>query len=223
MTHQRHEIVVYPSRAKLFRYLLLELAVLALMAVVFPLFFDEKTHDPRGYIALVGAAIGIPWIGVYAIFTAYRAIVRKPAVIVNDEGITDNGSLIVSGVGLMRWHEIAAVYPYTYVPPTVFKIRRPYLVVLPVDAHAALTRRGLLAQMLLRVFTFTLPARTSLPEWMLSIPIEELLSQMRTQYKAQIQLYDITLPQEDPLARMAREGVVLWHDAPTNGRDEGRP
>jgi hypothetical protein len=191
-------IVIYPSVAKLVRYLALELVILAVMAAIFPIFTGEQIHDLRAYAALVAAVVVIPWIGFVALFTAYRVIVRKPAVLVNEEGITDNCSLIASGMGLIRWREMETLYPYVYeVSQRGIKIRRPYLVIVPVDTRAILTRRGPLAQMLRRLLTLTLPAGITLPEWMLTIPVAELLSEIRTQYHRQLLLHKIDLFTED--------------------------
>jgi hypothetical protein len=195
-------IVIYPSRAKLFRVVLGECLAMAVFAALLVAFWSGAARDVRMYLLFVPMLVLFLWVGVATLFTAYRTIVRKPAVMVDELGVTDTCSFIAGGVGLIWWHEIEAIFPYIYNPGS--RARRLYLVIMPTDAHAVMTRRGPLLRFLMRVFTLTLPARTSLPEWMLSISVEELTSQIRSRYEKHLQANHVYLPAQDLVAEMAR-------------------
>jgi len=47
----------------------------------------------------------------YLLAHIYRLAIRKPSLVVGPDGIFDDGTLIWSGVGLLRWNEILAVTP----------------------------------------------------------------------------------------------------------------
>jgi hypothetical protein len=187
-------IAVYPNRARLTGHLLAELVVLVMMVGIVVVLHGDVTRSVFALLLvfLFGAAALL--IAIVAALTAYRILVRKLAVGVSDEGIVDNCSLITTGADLLRWHEISAIFPYTY----RVAARLRYLAIIPHDTHAVLGRRGLLARLFWHAITLTLPARTSIPEWMLSVSIKELCSQLRDQYGDQIALHHIIFPEDRP-------------------------
>jgi hypothetical protein len=64
--------------------------------------------------------VGIPFFGLCLAYAIYRLCIPKPAVIISDEGIFDNASAV--GAGMLRWEEIAEVYPYDIVGQRVLGI-----------------------------------------------------------------------------------------------------
>ena len=87
-THTRHEIAVYPSRAKLLRY-----ALLYLVVVCFPLcpvysVFEQRIRSRQPGASAAGSlvfrvdgffGIMILFIALLRLFTLYRILVRKPS------------------------------------------------------------------------------------------------------------------------------------------------
>lgn len=51
--------------------------------------------------------------GVIFLATLYRLVIRKPSLVVGPDGILDDGTLLWTGVGLIHWDKILAVFPST--------------------------------------------------------------------------------------------------------------
>lgn len=85
-------------------------------------------------------------------------------------------SLIAGGLGLIRWHEIAAIFPLNWGKGHAF------LVVLPSDPQAVRGRRGSLARLFLRSITLILSVGVGLPQWLCSMKSNELWTLIQGQY-----------------------------------------
>lgn len=199
MPDEGQQIVIYPNRLRLLRYALLYL-VSMLLAVGPMVGFTSAALPPYSLTHPVQAALGacvgalsgalVVLLAVLLLFTLYRILVRTPSVMVTEDGIIDHCSLIVDGMGLLRWREIAAILPSAY------DKRKAFLVVIPHDPRAVLARRGPLARLFLRGITLTLPATISLPQWLLSTTVEQLCTQIRHQYGATLRAYRIHVSQD---------------------------
>lgn len=105
-------IAVYPRRQRLVINCMIYVAVLLVVGII-----GYFTQWGSGASTL-GQIVAVLCIGLLALLIVnyllahiYRLIVRKPSLVVGPDGIFDDGTLIWSGVGLLRWNEILAVTP----------------------------------------------------------------------------------------------------------------
>ncbi|HET8907304.1 MAG TPA: hypothetical protein VFN11_10100 [Ktedonobacterales bacterium] len=189
---QPHQIVVYPNRAKLLLYLCLYLAVAAVFGPMFV--WGTFLLASRTGLNIVGGTVvgGLAFVGallfvVILACTLYRILVRKPSVIVNSEGIFDGCSMLAGGYGLIRWEEIAALVEYWY------QQRHAYLIVMPRDVAALRMRHSLLLRMFRRSITLTLPAGAILPQWLMSIPVSELVADIQRRYGQTLNAHSVSV------------------------------
>lgn len=183
-------IVVYPSRARLALFAPLYLLVTGAVYLAVTICDNGALRHGPGIVGLLSAAcwglagtvflLTLVSLVVIFVFTLYRLVVRKPAIVVNADGIRDGCSLIAGGMGLVRWHEIAGIYSFIYK-------RRPrygYLVIVPTDADVILARRGPLARLFRRLIAIILPEQIGMPDWMLSVSAADLDRQIGDHYRA---------------------------------------
>ncbi len=201
MYSESQRIVVYPDRARLFRYALLYLALAPLMAfgslmflsAAFPPYNQSRpvvTMLGATFGAIVGAIVllGSLFLGMLFLLTFYRLLVPKPSLVVSETGILDGCSLIGGGMGLLRWSEIDAIIP------TVYRRGMAFVALYPRDAPATLARRGPLARLFLRILNVTLPGAISLPEWLLSMPVGEVCQRICALYPKTLEASGISVP-----------------------------
>jgi hypothetical protein len=173
MLDRDHQIIVYPSRVKFAKYLLLFLLALAGFTLVTANAAHYVVRGPLPAAIVSGSILllAIPCaliLSVVTLSTAFRLFVRVPSVILSDEGITDRCSLIAGGCGLLRWDEIRSVSPYQYSRSTAFLLihsRNPFSV---------MARYGPLRRLFAHSITLTLGTRIALPEWLLSMRVSAL-------------------------------------------------
>jgi hypothetical protein len=113
----------------------------------------------------------------------YRMAHAYPAIMVCDEGLVDNASLLYRGVGLIRWSEIAAIVAQDYRTDMFYGIwRRRFLAIVPVnwpeyERHLPLGIR--LQRLLLRLMLRSPGACICIPQFMLPTTADEVAEQLR--------------------------------------------
>lgn len=145
--------------------------------------FSSAAFPPYGQThpvqAVLGVCVGVIFgavillLALVLLFTLYRLLVRKPSVIVNEDGIVDGCSLIAGGMGLIRWDEIEAIVVYTY------KKQARYVCVITHDERVL---DNPLVRLFRRSISLTLPKGANLPEWLLSISVDELAEEIQRHY-----------------------------------------
>ncbi len=201
MYDESQRIAVYPDRARLLRYAALYFALAPLMAfggVIFLSAAFPPYNRAQPVVTALGVSLGAivgaigllsgAFLGALFLLTFYRLLVPKPSLVVTEAGILDNCSLIGGGLGLLRWSEIEAIIP------TVYRRGMAFVALYPCDAAATLARRGPLARLFLRILNVTLPGAISLPEWLLSMPVEEVCQRIRAAYPKTIAASRISVP-----------------------------
>jgi len=200
MTGENERIVVYPDRVRLIKYMLLYLLVIGLMGfcdivVLNPVLPPYTLTHPGTTVpgALFSVVISVLvllcaiFLGALLLFTLYRVMVRKPSIVVTEDGILDDCSLIVGGMGLLRWNEINAIMPVTYRKGTAFVLVFPY------NARAIQARRGPLARLFLRGLHVFQPQAISMPEWLLSISVDDFCERIKNAYPAPIKANGVSV------------------------------
>lgn len=176
--------VVYPSRNRLAQRILLPSLAFATLIIAAPTLVNTLLHTQQRAEVAPGPMVLLSLTVLCALLLFYRLLIPKPALIIDNEGIVDNASAIVSGVGMIRWSEIAAVLLYG-------SARQSYLVIVPHDMQALRTRQNVLLRAFATIFARTLPSPISIPEWLLTMPAAEVLAQIRSRYDAQIRIHQI--------------------------------
>jgi hypothetical protein len=107
--------------------------------------------------------------------TLYRLAIRKPSLVVGPDGIHDDGSLLGSGVGLIRWDEILAVYPTTI---SQSRVKRRYLVIMVTDFRALRRRLSFLKRLTLWSNIYARMSLLLIMQMMLETPVDDLTQQI---------------------------------------------
>lgn len=199
MKQQQVSVAIYASGRGLSLTLLASLAgVVGFTALAAYLVTRDYSHLEAAaadfqqllrFAALVlGVPIVIPSLLVYFFAALSRVLVPRPTLSITPEGIVDHCSLVAGGLGLIRWEDIAAVYPARFAnQPYVRSLKNTYLVIRPVAPDVVLRGRGAIARLLRRLLTMSYrdPLDVFIPALMLSIPVSEVASKVRAVYEAQ--------------------------------------
>ncbi len=176
--------MVYPSRNRLVQRILLPSLAFAIVIAATPTLVSTLLHTQQSAGIAPGPMVLLSLAVLCALLLFYRLLVPKPALIIDNEGIVDNASAIVAGIGMIHWSEIAAVLLYG-------NARHSYLVIVPHDMRTLQARQNVLSRAFANVFTRALPSPISIPEWLLTMPAAEVLAQIRSRYDAQIRMHQI--------------------------------
>lgn len=176
--------IVYPSRNRLVQRILLPSLAIASIIAAAPTLVSTLLHTQQSAGISAGPMVLLSLALLCALFLFYRLLSPKPALIIDNEGIVDNASAIVAGIGMIYWSEIAAVLLYG-------SAQQSYLVIVPHNIQALRARQNVLARAFANIFTRALPSPISIPEWLLTMPAAEVLAQIRARYDAQIRMHQI--------------------------------
>jgi len=153
-----NEVVIYPKKLKLLGY-----AAGSLAFVLFGLYGALK---PAPLLIFIFCAfLVVPLFGLGFIYAAYRLLAGRPALVISDEGLFDNASAV--GAGMLRWDEIANVFPYEVAGQKLLGI-------VPVDPAAVIARQPPLKRAMAKLNGGMSPAPFNIPQTELPIPLEEL-------------------------------------------------
>lgn len=167
------EIRVHPAPTKVVKLLA--------MSVAFVLAGLWLTGAIGGYDARYGAfdaIIGYAAIGFFgpcACYFVFRLLVRRPALVLHDDGIVDNASALSAGP--ISWDEV------TDVGVTSYHSQR-FLVLQVRDEAALLARQALLKRLLMRVNKRLGGALVWMPMQAIPMPEQELLAEIGRRYTA---------------------------------------
>lgn len=161
-------ITVYPRQGRLILSCVMQAAILVGIGCVFAF---VRTDDLGVWIGLgIFACLLIIFFPV----TLYRLVIRRPSLVVGPDGILDSGSFIWSGVGLVHWNEILAVYPATR---TSGWLKQHFLDIMVADLPAIRRRLPLLKRLALRN-TFSGMSQLLIMQSMLETPVDDLAQQI---------------------------------------------
>jgi hypothetical protein len=156
-----HRVEIYTGRLAL---VVLTLGALAFSAVcAFGL-----TVGGLSVLQTVGLAVGVPFFGAVALVTGRRLLVRRPVLVLADDGLHDHAS----GVGLVPWSEITGF--------SIVTVRgQRMLGVDVVDRDALLARVGPLRRGAVRANLRMGAPPVTIPQTVLPMSVEELFAQIR--------------------------------------------
>lgn len=214
MPKERRQIAVYPDRFTLLWYAFLYL--LGMGAIALCGYWVVTGTSPRsgtslygwviallGSLGLVGQIVGgglaiffMFGLAVVLICTLYRLIIRRPSVIVNSDGITDHCSLIAGGAGFIGWDEIAALWVTVRERHDLYHVttvRRSHFVVLLHNEQAIVSRLHPLVRRFLPGYTRKLGAGVDMPQWLLSVPVSELVADIQRRYDQTLNAHSVSV------------------------------
>ncbi len=193
---QDHTIVLYQSRRTLFKSawpsLFGGLVVIPVIA------YRRSKKSVLRALSILASLMLILWETLF-LSTLYRLLFAVPAVIVNDEGIAYHpASPWFVSLGLtMCWEEMAAMYLNELtIRGKKRTITYRFLCMIPKDQEAFFERKKLLnwrRLSLLAVMSKMGGVTFMIPEAVLPLPLDELLSQIRTQFQDEIQMHGIEI------------------------------
>ncbi|MEX3931152.1 STM3941 family protein [Paraburkholderia phymatum] len=161
-------IVVYQSRGKLATLLLGSFLLVVLCALL--LARNPASMSVRSTIAV---AIAIPFFGTCGLFVLSRLLRRKPAIIINNDGLTDQAS--AASVGLIRWSDITEA---RIIILTFRSSRQKYLGVSLRNPNDYLAKCGPLARAILRKNASLSGYVVNIPQAAVSVGLEVVVAHM---------------------------------------------
>lgn len=179
------EIIIYPDYS--------ELKKLLIVSPVFTLFGafmaikGFKTHadviipiiEYRCHWlvrAMFGIICGLLF-RLYGISIAKRLLIKKPSLIIDKEGFTDNTSAV--SVGFLKWSEIKEFRVYDF-------MGQKFLGIEPIDTGQALGKLPIVKKALLNANKAFETNTINIPDSMVSMPLEEVYNKM-IQFKNEYQ------------------------------------
>ena len=104
-----------------------------------------------------------------------------------NEGLIDDCSFLVCGIGLIRWQDMQAVYVTGYSSsPGPARMKFVHLVICLRHESAFLAQRRAMVQRLHRLYSLTTFTHSILiPQYLLPWTVERILGSLQTQYEAQ--------------------------------------
>ncbi|WP_010249774.1 STM3941 family protein [Acetivibrio cellulolyticus] len=172
----KKEIIIYPSILKLLG-LFIGASIFVLMGTFliiagFNIDIGIDISIEEGYSQLLIGIIGVicnSFFGLCWIYIAIRLFVRKPLVIISEDGFTDNASAI--SVGFLKWSEIKSFKVYNY-------MGQKFLGIEPVDVEATLQKVSKLKRTLLNANKSLGTAIINIPQNACSMPLEKIHDKM---------------------------------------------
>lgn len=159
------DVVIYPSKPKIF---FIAAGSLLFVALGFYLVNERETmHVPVRVI--LASYICIPFFGLCFVYALYRLLSPKPSVVITREGIFDNATAV--GAGMLKWEEIAEIYPYDFMGQRALGI-------VPRDAEVVMSRQPFIKRTLAKVSRGLVGAPFSIPQNTLPMSVDELLKKI---------------------------------------------
>ena len=191
-------IVIYPNRGKFLRAnstTLILGGMLALMTLV-PW---HRANVMAKMLAMLSRALLLVW-GWFCIPTLLWLLYPKPVVIVNDDGISYYPPRVgpFATGGSLAWEEIQALYirDLTMGRRSGRTSIQRFLCILPKDVDAFPQRYTIMNKTILALLMMQVGSPFIVPESMLPLSIDELLSRICTKYADVIHEYGIELREE---------------------------
>lgn len=164
-------ITVYPRRRRLILMCVGQAAIVVGIACVFAF---VRPNDPRVWIVWIWSGLCACLLIPILLATLNRTLICKPSLVVGPDGILDNGSLPGSGVGLIRWDEILAVYPTSR---SSGPAKYHFFDIMVADLSTIRRRLPLLKRIALRT-TYSRMSQILIMQTMLETPVDDLAQQI---------------------------------------------
>jgi hypothetical protein len=171
MISETGDLVVHASRGKLVMMALGSAAFVATGIALLTFAPGESIKIP------IVATLAIVFFGACGAYAVRRLLSPQPAVVINREGIVDNAS--ATGVGLVRWDEIAELCEYTFQNQT-------FLGIVPKNLDRVLERQPAWKRTALRANSALGVSPINIPQAVLPMPVSELLREIQSRYHVEV-------------------------------------
>ena len=162
-------ITVYPRRRRLILGCMAQAAIIAGIGCFFVLVRPDDL-SVRFVLGLL-ACLLLP----IFLATLSRLVIRRPSLVIGPNGILDSSSFLWSGVGLIRWDEILAVFPTTRSSGWV---KQHFLDIMVTDLSAIRKGLPLLRRFSLLSNTYSRLSQVLIGQSLLETPVDELAEQI---------------------------------------------
>lgn len=167
-------ITVYPRRRRLVFMCVAQMTILAGIGCIFAF---VRPDDVRVWSVLGLLGVLVCLLIPICLSTLYRLAIRKPSLVIGPDGIFDDGSLLWSGVGLIRWDKVLAVFPTTR---SSGRVKQHFLDITVTDLPEIRRRLPLLKRLALSS-TYSRMSQLLIGQSLLESPVDDLAQQI-TQY-----------------------------------------
>ena len=164
-------IVVYAKKSRVVFYIVR----LALLSGILTTVGAWISIDPRYQTGVVLIAFLDLFLGVFLVLGIARLISKTPVLIVNAEGITDNSTLIATGMGMVPWREVLGL--------RIPSARSARFLTVEADNNTILREQALWKRALLVLVRSPL-GLIRIREFLLPMPLEELRAQIEEYARA---------------------------------------
>lgn len=156
-------IVIYPKIGKL---ILLGFGsfLFVVLGVIFA--FNQVELGISLFAVIIASYIGVPFFGLCFLYYVKRIIIRKPSLVVNKDGITDNSSLI--SIGLMKWSEIERIYLYDY-------MGQKFIGIIPYDYQSIISNIHPMKKAVINMNKRMIEAPINIVQNTVSVPLEQII------------------------------------------------
>lgn len=186
--HHDGNLVIYPRRLDLALYVCAQTVVFGTFIAGIVILFLHDSQDMRASFGLLGAG-ALAILGLYFIGSeAFRLVIRRPAIIVNDEGILDNWSLLYGGVGLVRWSEIDILSRYVRKTPAS---NQQFFVIFPDES--VLARRSRWQRFVSGGIRYSIPGTITISCMALALSPQELLTEIEHRFAHQLHAHRVLI------------------------------
>jgi len=145
---------------------------LLFVLLYFYLYYNRETLNPpllTSWVFPIAFYIGVPFFGFGFVYFSYRLLSPKPAVIISDEGIFDNSSMV--SAGMLKWEEISYIFTYDF-------MGQHFLGIVPVESEAVIGRLPYFKRFFLSMNELWGTPPISISETILPVSVDELLEQI---------------------------------------------
>ncbi|WP_042148720.1 STM3941 family protein [Paucisalibacillus sp. EB02] len=167
-----NQLVIYAKRGKQILYGILCFIFVAVSGLLLIIGFTENGSD--SFKLIIAGALGFTFFGLCMVYYVISMFKRKPALIVNQEGIIDQSTYI--GAGLVKWDEIADVDFVSFSGQT-------YLGIYTLDPELIVERSSSFKKMLNRMNKGLLDTQVNIPVKILDCSMDELVETIRKFWK----------------------------------------
>jgi hypothetical protein len=158
------ELVIFAKRGKQILYGILCFIFVAISGLLLIIGVMESGND--SWKLILGGGLGFTFFGLCLVYYVKSMFKRKPALIVNQEGLIDQSTYI--GAGLVRWDEIADIDFVSFGGQT-------YLGIYTMDPDLIVDRSSPFKKMLNRMNKGLLATQVNIPVKILDCSMDELV------------------------------------------------
>lgn len=168
-----NDFIVYPKYGRMLVLTFVSLIFVGLGITFLSLSFNDGFEF---LLALLGV-ISILFFGLGFVFFLKNLLIRKPALILSDDGLMDQSSYIAPG--FLKWEEIMEVQFYQYGG-------QPFLGIITSDSELIIQRSSGLKRLLNRMNKGLVKAQVSIPVNNLDCDDETLINEITIRWEAKI-------------------------------------